>query len=300
LLELTLFFWCLRDVRSVINAKLVSWAVLAALLFQSSLALVQFSRQQPLFEYSVLGETQFTGAINIARVDFREGERVLPYGTTAHPNILAGVVVILTIIWLRSRSSKQLTWKELVLVALVNVVLFLTQSYTAIMAFILFLLLESFPFLKKYTIPLAITFLIITPVSLLLVPTNWLGESLSRRLFLNSAAATTLVHQPLVGTGLGMFTNTVNFSRQTFSELIRFIQPAHNVILLWLTETGVVGLALAALLLKKLSRLVRWEWLLILAPIISFDHYLLTQWAGQALCLLLLFSWVKSAKNSRA
>lgn len=291
LIELGLFAWCVADTWAHLNQKLFQWAVLLTIVFQVVIGSAQFFRQQALFDYHVLGETQLTGSINIARGIFQTGEKVLPYGTTAHPNILAGTVALLGIAWLRlrTRSQSSFSWKELAVIALISWILFLTQSYTAIAAFVLFLLMQNFTLIKKYAVPLAVTFFLLSPLSLLIMPTQWVTESLSRRVFLNTYAATIIFEHPLLGTGLSVFTTTLkNISSQTMNEFARFVQPVHNIFLLWLAETGLLGLAFGWALVKKLMVKQDLSWLLIVAPILSFDHYLLTQWAGGILLILFL------------
>src|SRR5690606_15562750 len=110
-------------------------------------------------------------------------------------------------------------------------------------------------------------------------------ESFDRRVFLNAHAVTVFAQQPLWGNGLDMFTTTLkNISN---NELVRFVQPTHNVPLLWLAEAGALGIALLWSVVKKLSYREHW-WLLTLAPLLSLDHYLLTQWAGAFLLILTL------------
>ncbi len=64
--------------------------------------------------------------------------------------------------------------------------------------------------------------------------------SLARRAWLNHAALQIFIQQPLVGTGLNLFTTQIK-STLPSQELVRFAQPAHHLGLLWLAETGFRG-----------------------------------------------------------
>ncbi|MFH2118318.1 MAG: O-antigen ligase family protein [Candidatus Paceibacterota bacterium] len=291
-IELSLFIWLLRTNRSIFNHPLLRRAILLALLLQIGVASLQFARQKSLFDYFVLGETQLTGSINIARVNFKSGEMILPYGTTAHPNILAGIVAIFSLSWLhlQAKFKKQFGWWELMVVGLSSWVLFLTQSFTAILAFSLFLFLQSFPKLKKIGYYLASNLLVLIPLLIFLIPAQLQTESLFRRNFLNSQTITVIAHQPFIGIGANMFTTTLKAPFSNAGELIRFIQPTHNVPLLFFAETGLLGLVLIYLLIKKYLLKIDPAWLVLLAVLLSLDHYLVTQWVGGILLVLILSS----------
>jgi hypothetical protein len=290
-IQLGLLVWLLSASRSIINHPLLRQVILLALLLQIGVASLQFFRQSALFNYAVLGETQLTGTINIARADFKAGEMILPYGTTAHPNILAGVVLILNLSWLQLqvKFKKHLGWLELTVVGLTSWVLFLSQSFTAILAFSLFLTVQSFPQLKKFSYQLASNLVLLLPLLIFLIPAQLQTESIFRRNFLNSQTLTVITGQPLAGVGLSMFATTLKTPFANAGELIRFIQPTHNVPLLLLAETGLLGGVSMYLLAKKYLLKTDPAWLVLLAVLVSLDHYLVTQWVGGVL-LVLIFS----------
>ncbi|MBD3279454.1 MAG: hypothetical protein GF390_01955, partial [Candidatus Pacebacteria bacterium] len=105
---------------------------------------------------------------------------------------------------------------------------------------------------------------------------------LTRRHMLNQAALKMWLAQPVFGVGFNQFTTQVE-DYVVNNELVDFTQPAHHLGLLWLAETGLLGLLVLAL-----TKSWKQPGLLILAPIIVLDHYLLTQQIG----LLLLIIWL--------
>jgi O-antigen ligase len=291
MLELVFFARCLIDLWPKIHRALFRWALLLTIVFQAGLATYQFFQQQSLFAYHILGETQLTGSINIARAEFKTGEVILPYGTTAHPNILAGVVTILGIIWLQlgTRHKRSINIKYLSVVLIIVWILFITQSTSALLAFIIFLLLQIWPVLKLFSLQLAILIMIATPLALIFIPSHWQTESIFRRVFLNAHAVSVVASQPLLGTGLDQYTTKLkDIAGESSTQFIRFIQPVHNVPLLWLAETGLVGVILLGSVVGRLKLNKHAVWLLVLAPILSLDHYLLTQWAGGMLLVIAL------------
>lgn len=291
LIELVLFGWCFASLWPTLNHRLIRLTVLSAILLQASLATFQFVAQRSLFAYEVLGETRLTYAINIARAQFATGEKIVPYGTTAHPNILAGVMVVLGVWWLQQQSNILRKKRALVLVAIISWVLFLTQAYSAIFAWVLYALWQSFPRLRQFGGWVAALIVITGPLLIATLPPNWQTPSTLRRNLLSEHAAQVWTQAPWGGTGLGLFTTTLHNPQQQVRELVRFIQPVHHVPLLILAETGVIG---AGLLYFGWQYGRSWltknaHWLVILAPLLAFDHYLVTQWVG-GFCLTLIAS----------
>ena len=117
-----------------------------------------------------------------------------------------------------------------------------------------------------------------------------MSESVVVRQQLNSAAITMWQHSPLFGVGLGNF--LVELPKNLPSRTIYFLQPVHNIYLLLLSETGIVGLGSFLLLLWYIFQRIRNSKLK--APIVALlllgliDHYPLTLQQGQLLFTLFL------------
>src|SRR3990167_4066671 len=69
--------------------------------FQSVMGFVQYYTQHSVFGYLFLGEVRLSESLNLAKTTINGQELILPYGTTSHPNVLAGVVVIFGLLALR-------------------------------------------------------------------------------------------------------------------------------------------------------------------------------------------------------
>jgi hypothetical protein len=280
------------------------------------LSLWQFFTQQSLGSYHTLfGEPSLTQSFGLAQGTFGSwGEKILPYGTTAHPNILAA--------WLATSWLLLLFWsgkiplakplKILILIVTGAMALwgvFATQSVAA-----LGLLLHGIGYLMvKWILPkfssnlqfLKIGFaglvfsIVLSPwiaqSAISLLPKNFSDQpSVTRRVYLLTASQSMLLHNPIWGVGLNQFTANLEATSQ-FREPVRFDQPVHHILWLWITETGLLGLGLLTLTLwqilrnnlQKLSTLVVLIWLLF--PSLVWDHYLFTQPTG---LLILWFWWV--------
>lgn len=142
----------------ILTSKITHLTLVGTLLFQSLLAIFQFHTQRSFSNYLFLGETNLANYSGLAKGVFDGAEKILPYGTTAHPNILGGVLVVFGLLVAQYALAK---WQEknyfklpvviytgLGLVSLYA--LYLTQSLSAGLGLIL-----SLPFLRLFTTFLA-------------------------------------------------------------------------------------------------------------------------------------------------
>lgn len=276
----------------------------------------QLLHQHSLAAYYWLGETNLANWFGITKGVWFGREVILPYGTTAHPNILANTIVVLWwLSWLGIRTElrssdkndpiAQLKLFGWILMTIVSIGLIIaTQSLSALLAAGFALILAVSTHLKP-TISrthvfiitwLAIGTIVLVPVLLLHLQQIVTGltdaPSWSRRNELFSHTVITLSQQPWLGTGLVQSIITTSRVGGT-SEIVRFVQPVHTVFWLVLVETGVVGM-LGIMLgirqqLRKLPKFVRMTslaWLL-LVPAAALDHFWLSQWPGILLVALL-------------
>jgi len=317
------FFW------AKLNQKILWWALVTTNIFQACLGIRQFFTQKSLATYStLLGETDLSSFAGIAFGNFgRWGEKILPYGTTAHPNILAGWLTgswLLAIYW--SQKSDLHRFWQVKIISLISglltlEIIFLSQSWSAAGFLTLGLiwiyglkLKTEFLTLKRWHLGIILSCLMLSYwwlnfATTHLKLTNFFNQNLgwSRRESLLTAAQEITQKNWLWGTGLNQFSvylETVNHPK----ELVRFVQPVHHVGWLWLSETGLLGLVAIALLGYKIQKhqprflasLI--TWLLIISPIFIWDHYLLSNPTGLWLSwwgLVILMSDSRSQKSDR-
>ena len=126
--------------------------LIAALIFQSILAIGQWFNQGSLLGYWFLGETTLTYTANIAKTSVWpfEGLRILPYGTTPHPNVLAGwaLVSLLILLRLRKVSSPARSPYSYLPLIFTTILVSLTQSRSA--ALVLFGFVIPFALLRSW------------------------------------------------------------------------------------------------------------------------------------------------------
>lgn len=316
LLIVTALGWVLYQQRWLLEGMFFCWAVFTSLVVQTGLAIYQFAFQQPLLPYYIFGESRFEPYFRMSRHQFNGQEKILAYGSTPHPNVLAGVGVIFFIIlcqqlWNKHQQKIWGLWKPLAMVSsgllAVAIIIYTTQSLSALLSLVfagVFIVLKS-TFSKLNNLRVTSNFLLIIVMMIMVVVPVFLSSqaqqqpnnpSIVRREQLNLTAMDIFKKHWPTGVGLGQFTVFLEEFAPS-KEIVRFVQPAHHVGLLWLAETGVLGIMLMIAGYKKLAseqKLKLIQWLLILSPILALDHYLYTIQIGQ-LILVLLFSQVFSS-----
>lgn len=240
-----------------------------------------------------LGERRFDlSTPGIARLDLGGRLWLRPYASFSHPNSLAGFLLGALVLFRQTfRGGKWGSWLTLML----SLMILFTGSRIALIASLLFLVLSRIGSLvqrRGITKVIAAGFVVLTLIQVALPPSNW-GKAISQRLILAQTAVETFFQYPL-GVGLGNSIPAIygTSSRYRFNF---WYQPVHNVWLLLLVETGVVGLGLIVWgTVKFIRRLLThkfpgwWAaWLAILFTFL-FDHYWLTLVQNRLLLALLL------------
>lgn len=283
----------LKEIKSVIF-----WGLTLALLGESVLAILQFIKGGTL-GFWILGERTFSlSTPGIAKFDFYGLQFLRPYGTFPHPNVLAGFMIIIALLlskWRRPAPA----------IFLAGLIVLLTVSRVAIITGLgsAFFLLK-----KKGRILLLLAVLLMLPILYTRFSSAFNFDALSfiRREEQAEIATAMWLQSPLLGKGLNNFIPAA--SDQLLAGPSRFLQPVHNIFLLALAETGLVGLSGFLILIgfpifmlfKRYSILyTQYSILTIWAVIIFlglFDHYFLTLPQGYRLLFLvwgLSFSMLK-------
>lgn len=230
-----------------------------------------------------------------------------PYATFPHPNVLGGFlavtlpIIFFVLLYYRKRCGKFLySWFFISFLAGL-VTLFLSLSRVAmVVSLVGFGLVISGEKLliewskKKNTFFLVIfyTLIIASVVIPLVLPDGSLeGQSLKERKELIAATLKMIEESPFIGVGLN---NSIIHLRSfaTKASGVYIFQPVHNIYLLALTETGLVGFFILLTLLVVIYHLgLKTSPIVILALtqlylLGFFDHYLLTLQQGQLLFTL--------------
>jgi len=301
----------------------VYWALVLAGAIEGVLAISQFV-SQTISANKLLGIAGHLPAEIGASVVENHGFWLRAYGSFAHPNILAGFLVVAffaaLFLYLKEEPiiDRFLAPLKIGLILIITGGIFFSFSRSAWLALVLaygclFLLL----FLKranvdwrlagKITVALAllaaIIFIIYQPfiLSRLAAKTTLEDISLNRRERLIEQSYQLISARPLSGIGLGNYTAVIWEKFPNFKTNEN--QPVHNVYLLIMSELGLIGLVIflgwqAAVLWLAFGRKNYLFLSLALALIIIsfFDHYLWTQYAGLLMIYLIFALAVKDDK----
>lgn len=219
--------------------KKIFWPLTIALSFECLLAILQFIKGGTV-GFWILGERTFSlSTPAIAKFDFLGIQYLRPYATFPHPNTLASFIVITLPLLLLHRSKNQSALSLPLVLFLGGFATLLTVSRIALLVG----LIELVSLIKsKWLIVVIIILILLSPFLYVRFSSilNFDGLSLLRRDDLLETSWQLFLSHPLFGVGLNNF---IPFSADSF--LVgpsRFLQPVHNVYLLLMSETGILGL----------------------------------------------------------
>ncbi len=259
----------------------------------------------------LLGERTFFGDTpGVANASI-SGQLVLrPYGTFPHPNVLAGFLVIaMTIIYFQKKNHL-----FLISLFLGTTALFLTLSRIAIASWVceavcLFIYNNRDTLTKKrrsiYGLIgfVIILFFALSPLGQRFFSGNLGDVSLVEREQQMLVGLRMFFDHPLLGVGINNYFAHILYYLKSKSVLQ--LQPVHNIYLLLLAQTGVVGFFFTIVFLKKTFQKISktksearrmFFFLFSLLFVLGLsDHYLLTIQQGQLLTAFILgMLWSKN------
>lgn len=258
-----------------------------ALWYQAILAIFQVVLGKTI-GFWILGERSFSlSTPNIARFNFFGQIFLRAYGTFPHPNVLAAfMVIVMPLLTTLKRTNLN--------IFLGGIATLLSFSRGGVVVFFieLFFIFKKYPLVFFVFILGLLPFIAVRFISLI----NFDVISLIQREELINVSLVAFSTSFLNGVGLNNFINFVATS-ELISGNLRFLQPVHNIFLLTLAETGLVGflgfLSLVSFpvfyLFKKrkevFSKTLLFSWLTIFF-LGLLDHYFLTLPQGQRLLFL--------------
>jgi O-antigen ligase len=270
--------------------------LLGGAFFASLLGIGQFLKGGSLGLW-ILGERNFSiSTPSIANFNFFGKIFLRPYSTFSHPNVFAGYITLVlpVLMFFKMHFKKYSQFFNLTL-GLSFTAGMLTFSRVSILA----LIIEAAFFMRKKIKWLVIFLVVAFPLIFTRFNSAFSFDSLSfvRREDLAEIAFVQFYQNPLFGSGLNNFINQVA-SSSLISGPSRFLQPVHNIFLLTLAETGIIGLAgfifFIGIPLFKIWKkrnlnfskylLFAWGTLILLG---MFDHYFLTLPQGQRIFFLI-------------
>lgn len=207
-------------------------------------------------------------------------EFLRPYGTFSHPNSLAGFFLLLYAFFLTDKRLKNYPGLKTLTLLVFTLLIFISFSKAAILTFLL-INLVNFIFQKKTDCRLcqvASLFILLLGGAMFLTVE---GDpySLQGRLALFSNGLSIFKNHLILGVGLG---NYLYFQAQFPSQYpFFFLQPVHNMYLLFLAEVGLILTGVVFYFLFKMigRRLAKFSFLVCFLVVFLtglVDHYWLT------------------------
>lgn len=204
-----------------------------------------------------------------------------PYGTFSHPNSLAGFYLLLYFFLATWEQAKTHLRLRNITMFLSMLLVFMSFSKVAIATFLLLNILIFVQVLinkkcKFCGVARAITLICIAVI--FFIPQGD-PSTVDKRITLIDNSVEIIMHFPVFGIGLGNYL----YAQATFPNKYSsyFLQPVHNILLLYIAEVGMVigGIILFFITKKVLPLLSNKAFLMCFAVILLtglFDHYWLT------------------------
>ncbi len=307
--EYLLFFYYICVSKPSI--KKITYVLGIGILYSSIIAIAQFYMQHTIGGiFWFFGERTFSGSTpGIAKVNWcwrtvsTCKELLRPYATFPHPNVLGGFLATTTPLLVLAFQKEKNTLVRLFLLLSIAIGIFTMGITFSRSAWIIGVSALVFTLLYLYTKKKLLCWSIgLLCLVLLIIAWPYLqtltaeSESIFIRLDLAEAAIKIFKDHPITGTGLGTFLTELPHVLNIRG--LFFLQPVHNIYLLFLSETGIVGIVLAATILGAIRKsfMITKQKKFILIPIVAIgllgliDHYPVTVQQGQLLmtCFLAL------------
>lgn len=280
--------------------------LLIAAVFSCFLGITQFLTGSSL-GFWLLGERTFDVTTPlIAKFNFYDRVFLRPYATFSHPNMLAGFLAAILPLLLAG-LERSLVGFKIMLSLLITSTVFITFSRPGL----IFLSVYLAVCFKRFWKALIVLAVLTAPLIFVRFTSILTFDSLAvlRRQELSEFAIKLFLSNPILGVGLNNFINSLA-STEVLVGTSRFLQPVHDIFLLNLSETGVVGFTgfavmfLAAFLENSQKKLLFNKALsgslLVIIFLGLFDHYFLTLPQGQRLLFMVIGLSLGSCKKVKA
>jgi len=226
--------------------KFIIAGLIASVIVQVPLVIGQLTLKRSLQGvWYLLGERYMTlSTPGIAKASLTGTEILRPYGTFSHPNSMAGFFLVLYIFFLTMFSKKQSLGSSLLLILCSFLVFFSFSKF----ALAVFVLLTIAWYIKKQELTCRICTLarIITPLFLagIFFTAQTDPQSIQKRITLIGQSVLILSRHLLTGVGMGSY--LIAQHRFPIPYPYFFLQPVHNIYLLFASEAGIILMCIFA------------------------------------------------------
>lgn len=251
-----------------------------------------------------LGERSFSAQTpGIALVDLFGQQYMRAYSTFSHPNSLAGYFLVGLILLIGFKSELRLGKLKLLSIMFGFLAIALSFSLGTCLAVGMVVMLfvwrkrkSAFRFIVSAIFYLAMVISLLSPFIFYKTFTKGidLPEKYSKRIELTKVSGMLFAQKPFAGVGLNNFITSLS-EASVNTSVIWWLQPVHNIFLLVISETGLVGFMfffyLIYFAIKNSQDTKRWQLAVAIVAIILtglVDHYWLTLQQNQLLFSVVL------------
>ncbi len=290
----------------LINTNLKQTTILKLLLIplitQSIIAIIQITLNHSI-GLKFLGEPILDpNTPGTAKFGIQSIKTIRAYGTTMHPNILAGLLITLIILTKKIWQTK----KHIIILPLLALLLtFSRETFLAIALTSIIILIKN---KQIKTIIISTTLITLTLITIQFINKNIIPHlifkdsttSITERLSYIKDTTNIIKQHPITGIGISNYTTKLqDYTEKKYQPWQ--IQPVHNIPLLIQSETGILGLILfiqfIILTLKQSTNTTK-PIIIILLIISLLDHYLITTQTGLILTTLTFsFPFIKQKNH---
>ncbi len=280
-LEIIFIFISFRNL--VPSSKLILSAFLSSTVIQLSLTILQlFYKQSIQGIFYFLGERSFSlSTPGIAKASYQGVEMLRPYGTFSHPNSLAGFYLLLHTFVLTYKPFNKFPVLKYSLLFISATLILVSFSKLIILGFFLVTFLYTVSHQEELKCEFCMGARIVVAGILTVTFSLAQGDPLSGQIRLQLAEnALEIIKNHLVA-GIGLGNYLLAQSKFAMQTPYFFLQPVHNIFLLWIAETGIFFSGYLAYLFWKVRNIfINNQTLLYCAGVLiftgMFDHYWLT------------------------
>lgn len=266
-----------------IRANYFSYALVGSVAMQLFLAVLQIGNKQSIQGiFYFFGERYLTlSTPDIAKVSLQGVEVLRAYGTFSHPNSLAGFFLLIYAFTLFYKPFNDFKLQKTFITACSTLIIFLSFSKITIGLLLLFTIFYFTRIQKGSNCLICSISRLFGILVLAFVFSSAQGDPLSfeKRWILNQNALTIILQNPLLGVGLGNYLYEQAVFPIKYSY--HFLQPVHNIFLLFVSEAGLILSGYIGYILVKRRKIIfssqpfLYCFLLVMLTGM-FDHYWLT------------------------
>ncbi|MCL4384527.1 O-antigen ligase family protein [Patescibacteria group bacterium] len=228
--------------------QFLKWIIPGWIILETGLGwrqVIQGGSVQGIFYW--LGERSFSGATpGIAKLAVGGSEFIRAYGSFSHPNSLAGFLLVGWLLW--QETIKRKNWWYWVVTGMAGLGIMISGSRMIWLLTAGYVIYELRISKKWKTILLGMGL-----GAGWWLGQGWLGgwdsEGIQKRLELGRAAVRMWEGSPILGVGLQNF--LVKLPEYRDKNGIFWLQPVHNIPLLWLSELGLAGVLALIGIIKR-------------------------------------------------